>query len=402
MAKQKLLGLILCGLGAMLVGCGETAPIEVDVVFYKDVLFAEIKTDQVCLGLETNTFRCDSMTAFTDDRTMKHAVALGDIDGDGDMDAVFASDVIRADDDHFACLNNGTGRFECITFFADGHFSEDVALGDIDRDGDLDAVMPTRILDPESDIKHDYNRICLGDGRGRFGCQRLSDDLNASRGVALGDVDADGHLDAVFANDNEDTLCLGQSDTTFQCQFLSEDVVTSNGVSLGDLNGDGRMDVVFANSKQNQVCLQNNNLSFSCKNVENNEDHSTEVALGDVNGDGRLDAVFANDWRQTSKDPPRFKDGVPNRICIGDGKGSFNCNPISEDEFYTSGVALADMNEDGHLDAVFSNFRSNLNATQGQRNRACFGNGQGRFLCVDINSQLNFSLDVAVGIINNE
>jgi len=405
MAKQTLIGFILGLFAIISIGCTEVSnepDINVDIVFNNDLLFAEITTDQVCLGLGNEKAECDALASFTDDRTLKHAVALGDIDGDGDLDAVFASDVIRADDDHFSCLNLGNAKFDCTTFFADVHFSEDIALGDIDGDGDLDAVLPTRILDPESEIKHDHNRVCLGDGRGRFGCQRLSEDLNSSRGVALGDVNADGLLDAIFANDKQNTLCLGQGNAKFLCQFLSEDAITSNSVKLGDINGDDLLDVVFANSKQNHICTQRDNLAFECNPIENNTDHSSEVALGDLNNDGYLDAVFANDYRQTDESPPKFKDGIPNRVCMGNGKGSFNCEPINDDEFYTSSVALGDLNGDGHLDAAFANYRSNVSASQGQRNRACFGNDKGRFLCADVDSQTNFSLDVAIGKINNE
>ena len=45
-----------------------------------------------------------------------------------------------------------------------------------------------------------HNRVCLGDGTGRFSCGDVSADTDESSGVALGDVNGDAFLDAVFAN----------------------------------------------------------------------------------------------------------------------------------------------------------------------------------------------------------
>ena len=52
--------------------------------------------------------------------------------------------------------------------------------------GNLDAVFAN---DPAR------NRVCLGDGAGGFTCSDVSADTNRSIDVALGDVDGDGNLD---------------------------------------------------------------------------------------------------------------------------------------------------------------------------------------------------------------
>jgi predicted nucleotidyltransferase len=66
------------------------------------------------------------------------------------------------------------------------------------------------------------------------------------------------------------------------------------------------------------------------------------VALGDVDGDGDLDAVLANSLER-------------NRVCLGDGNGSFVCSDVSTNTHNTAAVALGDVDDDGNLDAVFTN-----------------------------------------------
>ena len=70
----------------------------------------------------------------------------------------------------------GLGR-ACADVSSDTHASNDAALGDVDRDGDLDAVF--------ANSSGQRNRVCLGDGTGVFACADVSSDTNSTIGVAL-------------------------------------------------------------------------------------------------------------------------------------------------------------------------------------------------------------------------
>ena len=69
--------------------------------------------------------------------------------------------------------------------------SHDVSLGDVDGDGDLDAFVANRSAS---------NKVQINDGNGNFTDSGQSLGLSTSKDVSLGDVDNDGDLDAFVAN----------------------------------------------------------------------------------------------------------------------------------------------------------------------------------------------------------
>ena len=62
-------------------------------------------------------------------------------------------------------------------------------------------------------------------------------------------------------------------------------------VALGDVNGDGRLDMITANQNSNNasVLLGNGNGTFQTQSTFATGSSPRSVALGDVNGDGKLD-----------------------------------------------------------------------------------------------------------------
>lgn len=68
-------------------------------------------------------------------------IAIGDLDSDGDPDVVVADSGISQDTSTIAVLlNNGNGTFTAAARWATGWGPESVTLGDLDGDGDLDAA----------------------------------------------------------------------------------------------------------------------------------------------------------------------------------------------------------------------------------------------------------------------
>ena len=348
-------------------------------------------SNRVCLGDGMGHFACSDVSADTD---FSLDVALGDVNDDTFLDAVFATRGKRIPLFGFGgavnrvCLGDGAGHFACSDVSADAYRSRGVALGDVSDDTFLDAVFANSgQSNADVGIRGAVNRVCLGDGASRFACSDVSADVNVSGDVALGNVNGDSFLDAVFANSRGSSgsnpidppsgvnrVCLGDGAGHFACSDVSVDTNESSGVALGDVNDDTFLDAVFANrNEQNRVCLGDGAGHFTCNDISADNNLSWRVALGNVNGDSFLDAVFAS--------------YPSNQVCLGNGAGGFTCSDVSVDP--SEDVALGDVNGDSFLDAVFAN--------SSESSRVCLGDGTGGFTCSDISADTNNSKGVALG-----
>ncbi len=255
-------------------------------------------------------------------------VGLGDVDGDGDLDAVTAGVVTPSK----VWLNDGAGQFTDSRqrLAADG-WSYAVDLGDVDGDRDLDAWFGRG-----SDSPNHSDRVYFNDGKGNFTDSGQSLNSISTGDVALGDLDADGDLDAYLVNSTwygaKYPHRVWMNDGTGKFTDSGQRLGRSNGrwVGLGDLDGDGDLDAIVANGaslgtvrgEPNAIWLNDGAGVFTLAQELGNA-ATTAVALGDIDNDGDLDALFANFgqdnqvWFNTQLDAgDANRDGVFNPLDI--------------------------------------------------------------------------------------
>ena len=220
-------------------------------------------------------------------------------------------------------------------------YSAGVALGDLDHDGDLDAFVVNSYN--VSMGAFEPNRIYTNKIDKRMGFTVA--DITAlpdrdSQGVALGDLDNDGNLDAFVVNNNEANR-IYTNDRMGTGSFTAADIPTtlpgrsSQGVALGDLDGDGDLDAFVVNNNQpNRIYTNDGKGNFTVADIPTGDDrNSAGVALADLDRDGDLDAFVVN-------------SGEASRIYTNDGKGNFTASDVSGDMGASTGVGLGDLGLD--------------------------------------------------------
>ena len=294
-----------------------------------------------------NPFTSDDAINISDDSDQTHSVALGDIDGDGDLDVVTGSDGVNR-----LYLNNGTPNpftgEDAINISNDAHRTFSIKLGDVDGDGDLDVIVgnwnqPNRLY---------LNNLNSDGPSAQFVGHNISNDANATHSLALGDVNGDGDLDVIVGNRGVNRLYLNDgSDNPFETvkgSDITDDNDTTRSIALGDVDGDGDLDLVVGNfANTNRLYLNTGEeqpfANTPAIDISDDADATRSIALRDMDGDGDLDVIAGNGSQH-------------NRLYLNRG----NANPFAgveeginlSDDAGASSVALGDVNSDGHLDVV--------------------------------------------------
>jgi hypothetical protein len=187
------------------------------------------------------------------------AVAVGDFNGDGRLDVVTAQ---QLSDTVSVLLGHGDGTFaRPLVFAASGqNFTpSSMVVGDVNRDGRPDLVIKSiSFLDSDA-----YQLgVLLGNGDGTFQGPILAPAQPGGSGdLALGDFNNDGRMDAAVADQlgastGDLSVFFGNGDGTFQPNLRLDLLTGGNdpeGVAAADLNGDGLVDLVAANSSSSTV-----------------------------------------------------------------------------------------------------------------------------------------------------
>ena len=317
--------------------------------------------------------------------TIGGGIALGDVDGDGDLDLWVTQgprnpDRSGAGDDCGQLLRN-----EATRGFVDATKQAGIAacgwgmgaiFEDFDGDGDLDLF--TTMVGPD--------QLWLNRGDGSFAPGIVEDPSGARwhTGLAALDIEGDGDLDLYLAGYVHTTPEIERRRSVFRLSHLDDfetepDVLLENigqgrframppghldapagrglGVVAADFDRDGRPDLFVANDRDRNTLLRNlgqgrlgdvTEASGTGRGENGEEQAGMGVAVGDLDGNGFQDLVVAN----YAREPANLFLGLGDTVFAEAGREQGVFEPSYETLNWAT--ELVDFDQDGRLDLYLS------------------------------------------------
>jgi hypothetical protein len=231
---------------------------------------------------------------FLDGRPIRQ-VALGDLDGDGDLD-VFAAvgkptmGTIASMDD-LILLNDGTGMFTVLDQQLGNTDSTSVALGDVNGDGRMDALVGTSAgarlwINQGNEVgsgglifvlaEQSFEPVQTVWGKLQAGYSAVADKLYGlylpygsirTKAVFLTDLDGDGDLDVLIGRLWGAEIWWNDGQGEFTRSNVRFEYQEDTGVAVADFDGDGDQDIFTEGNGENyQVWRNDGNGVFIANN----------------------------------------------------------------------------------------------------------------------------------------
>ena len=277
------------------------------------------------IGHEINNY--DSSATF--------GVALGDLDGDNDLDAV----TIAAYSHIEVWFNNGNSYFSGPDIYANNSSFYDVALNDLDEDGDLDIIAIPFTSDILMTLKNN--------GAGIFTIwQNINSGVSSYRSH-LADLNGDGRDDLFLTNTNTTQKIYLNNGNGFNTTPITFVASNASDVALADYDNDGDIDAMLSDRyfSENQLWLNDGNANFSYSATYAMDEYYSGVAAGDLDNDGDIDFIL-------------YGMDFPIEVYINDGNANFTFNQFLSSNNYDQTGHIIDYDNDGLNDIIMSTYGS--------------------------------------------
>ena len=315
-----------------------------------DLVAAAAGADAAVVLLREGSGYAPAVSYPTGPGTFPKHVEVGDLTGDGIVDLVTANQDSTSGQDVAVFAGVGDGTFGPAATYPACERPHQTALGDVDGDTDLDVVVACWGGAVVSVLRND--------GSGVLGAPEDHTAADAPHSLVLRDFDGDADLDAAVAafGDNRVAVLLGDGAGGFGAPTLLWSGLGPHNVVSGDLDGDGDADLVLTaqNDDAVGVLLGNGDGTFADAVFHDVGPAPKSSAIGDLDGDGDADLVTAN----THGNYPDGSAPTTLTVLLGDGDGGFTPGFTLPNDLTPFSVAAADLDGDGTTDIAAADWHS--------------------------------------------
>jgi hypothetical protein len=265
-----------------------------------------------------------------------YEVELGDLDRDGHLDAVVAN----AQDSTIGFLfGRGDATLKPQKTLQQGQdFVGYFALADLDGKSGPDLAL--------SDSVAKAAVILLNDGTGLFSAPSSYPAAETGNTIVAADFDGDQRIDLALSDNQDIDLLRGNGNGTFQAVIRMPVGVTTYDLAAGRLDGDNLPELIVGinDTPGGVVVLRNlGQLSFQQSGKYAFGTFTSGIALPDLDGDGKLDLAVTN-------------EGAVVNLLHGNGNATFQAPQGISAGARTGVLVTADFNADGNADLAVTDY----------------------------------------------